>query len=497
MKKNFHKISHNLKHVAAIVFFGVLLLVGFSGVRADQGDQYKASGYAYGSISDDGDNQADTGIGYLNFGCESGLDSACDQTATENFPSGYGVRINTNPQSEDNGKIFGYAWSSNYGWVSFYHNDVAGCGAEGGLEINGDVQTAINTPGWGQTLDGYARVLNYDENKWNGCIKFSGYAENGSFYQTKIGRIDSGELELKGWAWGGDVVGWVSFSCEHCKVIFKPVEAECEEADDPTECAPEGPGAALSLYVGNPNSPVTQVIGNSTYALLITDNVPQTVQLVPQVFGADVDTCSASYSSSQNATVAGWSGTLPTLDPLIPNELSNQFFPVISNYQIGEIITLTINCLTVEGDIPVSADAFVNVQYPVPFVSIDADPNPINTTIDPGGNTQLSWDFSNVQNGSCEINGFVDLTPADGSDGLQPLIVGSMGFNSPSPDDPGSDGLTGIVNFPVAFQITCDDYMDQPVSDSVYITTTDIGCTDSMEAAGWCSNDINPIFEEF
>lgn len=495
------KISHYLKYITALLFFGVMLVIGFS-VYADTNLQYKAQGFAYGAISDNGDSvDAETGIGYLSFGCDDGGDSACEATETNNFPTGYGVRINTNPDSPDNGKIFGYAWSSNYGWVSFYHDDVASCGSRGGLEITGNVQEVINQQGWAQVLSGYARVLNYDPSEWNGCISFSGSTQSGSTYETKIGLLDSGNLGLKGWAWGGNVVGWISFSCETCDVQFIPVDEECSEADDPEICAPEGPQGGLALYVGPQNADPMAILGNSTYTIQTTDfDEPQTVKLIPQTFAVDVDTCTAIASGNQGALVNGWGGILTSLNPLSPDVISNQFIATVSNYQIGEIVTFTINCFTVDGDIPVSAQAFVTIQYPQGSVSISASPNPIDIILDPGGTTTLSWNFSNVQDNSCEITGVVDFTPADGTDSVTSMTAAfaeSIGFSSWTPNNPGNDNLYGIVNFPVGFTITCDDYADQPLSDSVYITTTTLGCTESMEAAGWCSNDINPIFEEF
>lgn len=498
------KISHYLKYAAALLFFAGMLWIGLYGtnVFATHTEQFKASGFAYGGIDDNNNGSAETGLGYVSFGCETNPGNSCDDTATTNFPTGYGVRINTNPDSDDYGKFFGYAWSSNYGWISFYHDDVSSCGSEGGIEIT-DIDNFIHTPGEAQLLDGYARVLNYDIPEWDGCIDFS---DGGINYGVKAVSVDSGNIELTGWAWGGNIVGWMRLDCPYCNVQFEAVdigEEECEEADDPEVCTdPEDLNSGLALYVGGQSDPILQVIGNSSYTLGVTDiGQPQNVKLIPQAFDQDVDTCTATSSSSMGASVSDdWDGPIPSLNPLSPDMPSYQFITTITNYNIGEVITFNLNCLTVLGDIPLSAQAFVTVQYPTSSVSIDANPNPIDTVLDPAGTTTLSWGFDNVQDNSCEINGVVDFTPSDGTDGLTAMtsaFADDIGFNSWSPDNPGTDALFGIVNFPVGFTITCLDYADQPLSDSVYITTTELGCTESMEAAGWCSNDINPIFEEF
>lgn len=478
---------------ALLVFVGILWIGFFGDVFAEHTEQFKAQGYAYGSIDMDQDNNTETGIGYLSFGCESDTGSACEATATDNFPTGYGVRINTDVNSEDYGKFFGYAWSSNYGWVSFYHNDAAVCG--GGIALQ-DTTTFIHTPGQTQILKGNARVLNYDDSEWNGCISFS----DGDSYGVKAESLASNDLKLSGWAWGSQLIGWVSFDCDYCNVTFSPIEAECDEADNPEECAPEGPESGLALYVGNDQAPTEQIIGNSTYTLPITDpDLSGNVKLVPQAFGQDVGSCTATATGNQGASIAGWSGPLGALDPLSPGDVSNTFIATISNYEVGEIVTFTIECIGLEDNSPVSAQAFVTLLFPEPTVSIWANPNPIDPILDPSGSTTLSWTFDNVQEDTCEITGVVDFTP-EINDPLSPIdaaFAADIGFNSWSPNNPGSDDLFGIINFPIGFNLTCLGYDDQPVSDTVYITINGIGCTESMEAAGWCSNDINPIFEEF
>jgi len=501
------KASQYLKYGSALLFFLGILLVGFFGhsVLADHTNQYKGNGYAYGAIDDDGDFDADTGIGYLSFGCEDDVGDACEATATENFPTGYGVRINTNAESPDEGKFFGYAWSSNYGWVSFYNNDVSSCGASGGLEIPDDVQNFIHTPGSTITLDGFARVLNYDSAEWNGCIRFGSSDDFGvgSQYRSTLKVVSPSLLELHGWAYGDNVVGWISFDCANCGVSFNPIEEECPEADDSEECAPEGPSAGLALYVGGDQDTPPQIVGNSNYLLLVESvDQSQNVKLIPQAFGQSVESCMADASSNGTGTVSGWDGLLnqPGLNPLEPDDITNQTIATISGYSIGEIFHFTISCVSVDDGSPLSAEAFVILAFPNAIISIDANPNPINLTEDPQGNTILSWNFDNIQDNSCSISGFVDFTPADDADPLtaiSPAFAEDIGFSSWSPNSPGNDDLFGIINFPLWFQISCQDFADQTVSDSVYITTKDLGCTGSMEAAGYCSNNINPIFEEF
>lgn len=499
------KASSVIKHISALVFFGVLLVVGFYGIsaQADHANQFKGLGYAYGSIDDNLDGDAETGIGYISFGCESDVGSACQNTSTSNFPSGYGVRINTNPESPDEGKFFGYAWSSNYGWVSFFHDDVASCGPGGGLQIPGNVQEFIHSNGDSVPLEGWARVLNHDEN-WSGCIRFGEEAvttQGGVVVAdaTRLTAVSPDNLVMSGWAFGSRLVGWISFDCQGCRVSFASVPEECADADDPEECAPEGPpggySSGLSLSIGGENQSPIQIIGNSTYIVAISDvDTVESVKLIPQTFGQDVENCNASYTSNMNGLAVPWSGVI--LEELSVGDVSNNFVVDLSSYGVNEIYSFTIECQIVETQELISAQAFALMQFPPASVSISASPNPV----DSAGVTTLSWNFSNVQENSCEIIGFVNLNPNAEGDMVIPVDEGfaqSIGFSSWNPSSPGSDGLFGITNFPVYFEITCLSFAGEEVSDSVYITTTQLGCTPSMEALGYCSNAINPIFEEF
>ncbi|MCC6290883.1 hypothetical protein IT398_02360 [Candidatus Nomurabacteria bacterium] len=109
------------------------------------------SGYAWSS-----------NIGWINMGNDTG--------------QGYGVTM----ESAD-GPLSGYAWSSNIGWVDF-----------GSVARTGD------------RLTGFARALSASGSSgWDGNIKLDGIN-----YGVMI---STGNPNLTGFAWGGDVVGWVDF----------------------------------------------------------------------------------------------------------------------------------------------------------------------------------------------------------------------------------------------------------------------------------------------
>ena len=69
-------ISKSFKILLALTLLGGLIAWGFwaENVKGYHADQFKGAGFAYGAINDNGNNEdiagADTGIGYLSFGCE-------------------------------------------------------------------------------------------------------------------------------------------------------------------------------------------------------------------------------------------------------------------------------------------------------------------------------------------------------------------------------------------------------------------------------------------
>jgi len=155
-------------------------------------------------------------IGWISFSCQncdSDLDGNLDGDACGSGSSiDYGVDIDPNT-----GLFSGYAWSENIGWIQF----------DAGYPT-GETPTysaCLDLPGTGQvcdgtgdyTVSGWARVLApvgqpfSVSGGWDGWIKLSGSWADGV---TLNSTPDPSEFE--GWAWGSDVVGWVSFNRTNC-----------------------------------------------------------------------------------------------------------------------------------------------------------------------------------------------------------------------------------------------------------------------------------------
>ncbi len=104
----------------------------------------------------------------------------------------YGVNIESAVDGISN--LTGYAWSENIGWISF--NPVIPAGFSPTYSARLNIVTA--------EFSGWARALAYGDN-WDGWILMRGTTPDYGVW------LDAAN-ELRGWAWGSDVVGWISFN---------------------------------------------------------------------------------------------------------------------------------------------------------------------------------------------------------------------------------------------------------------------------------------------
>lgn len=123
----------------------------------------------------------------------------------------------------------GYAWGDFTGWISYFPSEVEG---DGGIEIDpstGNMSGYMwsDTIGW-ISLDetgpypeapNNSVQLSFSTYKVTGWAKALTTGEWILFGPIDVGGTDYGVYiendEYKGWAWGGDTIGWISFSCEN------------------------------------------------------------------------------------------------------------------------------------------------------------------------------------------------------------------------------------------------------------------------------------------
>ncbi len=124
----------------------------------------------------------------------------------------YGVNI------EQDGNLNGYAWSENVGWIHF---DPAGVYPQSPdysarVDIYGDLQ-GCGEIGW---VCGWVRACSvFDSNcggsldpnrgDWDGWIFFGPSGASPGLWLEEDGEL----FNLRGYAWGDEVVGWMSFNC--------------------------------------------------------------------------------------------------------------------------------------------------------------------------------------------------------------------------------------------------------------------------------------------
>ncbi len=118
----------------------------------------------------------------------------------------YGVR------ADGIGNLSGFAWSPNIGWISFNAPDVAGCPGTAG---NPGCSPKLNLST--HEISGFARAcagtVSADcggasrSDGWDGWISLRGTSPAYGVTTTA-----SSPYYWNGWAWGGEVVGWISFS---------------------------------------------------------------------------------------------------------------------------------------------------------------------------------------------------------------------------------------------------------------------------------------------
>lgn len=164
------------------------------------------SGYAWSS-----------NIGWISLNCDQSVSGGSNDCTTSN----YSVTMNSST-----GVFSGHAWASNIGWIDFAPTSGYPQLPNNGVKL---VAVPTTTCASGKELSGWARALSFGSG-WDGWIKFSGAAADGSHYGVCVtsdgkalgganGRPGTDPTADSGWAWGGgngsasdpQVVGWIQF----------------------------------------------------------------------------------------------------------------------------------------------------------------------------------------------------------------------------------------------------------------------------------------------
>ncbi len=177
--------------IAGIFGAGILIYKHFFTNEAQAGASHNVSGWAWSET-----------IGWISF-----------NNLTDGSSVDYGVKIE-NPTGNI-ANITGFAWSENIGWIKF--NPTGPYPEAPNYSARVDMSTR-EISGWARACAGAVNPdcsggTNPNSGGWDGWIKLRGTATDGSSYGVYIDDVPNPN-EFRGWAWGGDVVGWISFNCK-------------------------------------------------------------------------------------------------------------------------------------------------------------------------------------------------------------------------------------------------------------------------------------------
>lgn len=151
------------------------------------------------------------GGGWLNFNCKASYCIDRNGNGILDANEKWGVTLDLNHSGTD-GTFQGQAWSSNYGWLVFRGAGIANCWANNpGVTDNTMARAAIESGSGVVNVTGWAKFVagNDSDDGWDGCVAFSGANHSVT--------LDMQTGSLGGWAWGGPVVGWISFANPECR----------------------------------------------------------------------------------------------------------------------------------------------------------------------------------------------------------------------------------------------------------------------------------------
>lgn len=237
------------------IYFLLILIFVFNlnveKIKATTDETINLYGFAWGGNPEiekiEGKDVLKTGLGWISFNsenCDENKDGKSD--GNEGCPpegtlmSKYSVTVN-----KRTGKISGHAWAGGgkgsdvptIGWIDF--NPPERPDAPYPAEPKHSAQIEENGK-----ITGWARACAATENKdcnstttsggWDGWILMSGKTTDNNDFGVSVNGNN-----LEGWAWGSDVVGWISFNSKNCdKDNNKFIDTDCGGDNKTTTSTP-------------------------------------------------------------------------------------------------------------------------------------------------------------------------------------------------------------------------------------------------------------------
>lgn len=384
-----------------------LFLFGFVSVAHADTDKYVGWGWS-SNIGWVAFNSQNCDLDGNNF-----KDTLCGGDNTTTILKAFNLKVN-----DTSGVMSGHAWSSSIGWISFDLADVLTCptqpedgGSNQARVLNINSVGARDVVGWARALKGDKGPGNVETGDWDGCIHLSSGTsgnhptgaghEDGDAGVTLRRELDGVTDMFVGFAWGGEVVGWLDFA----PFLQKP-----DLPPPPPPPTPTGGGSGVGGCIFSSLGVCTGVNAGSTPELTLTVNGSSNTVTVPadssgnviiEVFPIPTGNptfCDASttrggvivtaytgrktppFTVSEAVTLTvGSTQTVYTLS-LVCDDGSNDTIDVIVNPDSGGGSTVTVVCEALNSNgIPVPPGTLVPLNVPVTWRARIVNP-PANFT---------------------------------------------------------------------------------------------------------------------
>ncbi|MES3031384.1 MAG: hypothetical protein V4697_03150 [Patescibacteria group bacterium] len=274
---------------------------------------------------------------------------------------------------DQNGNLSGWAWSSNIGWIKFTPTPFYPCPGNSGCQPNVNLSTGAVT-GWIRACSATV-AKNCDgslSSSWDGWIKLSGTnhtspnmaGTGGVTYDTNTGKF-------KGYAWGSDIVGWVSFNTGDDSVVIPPEN--------------NGPSCNISAQVIAGGDSIqndvrlTWTITNDPGQQYSIARNNMAFGIEPFLSGTDIDT---------DRTPGPYSYTMTRLNGGGATCTSNTV--TVSPPTGGATAALWLGNSRATREVTIEPDDFVNVRWDVSEFFTE-NPNLVCNTIQPEGPNIPAW----------------------------------------------------------------------------------------------------------
>ncbi len=255
-----------------------------------------------------------------------------------NTGSAYDVAV------DDSGNLSGYAWSGNVGWISFNPSDLnvqPTCfnNIPAHIDMSSSSQTYGQVTGWARVVSEEGRVDSSGTNSsdgWDGCMELSGINHSspdatGNGGVTYTVNSDNTNSAISGYAWGGNVMGWVQFmaSCAGSTGCVTTI-------NNSTELDMQGSANVGPLK----DIPVTAIVGT-----------PQKINMMAQSDGTASANISWSWGTAFASTTLSFNGDWPTgFNPTNNGSYTAQFTNVTAT--VTKSFAFTYNVASGRSSIP-------------------------------------------------------------------------------------------------------------------------------------------------